>query len=97
MLPEGFTEKYQQLLGAEAEPFLASFQNQGYKGFRINPLKPNPQAVNLDLTQPVPMTQWGYYGAVNGRQVDHQAGYVYSQEPSAMLVGTVAAPTPGER
>lgn len=97
MLPEGFTEKYQQLLGAEAEPFLASFQNQGYKGFRINPLKPNPQAVNLDLTQPVPMTQWGYCGAVNGRQVDHQAGYVYSQEPSAMLVGAVAAPKPGER
>ncbi|MFL2028932.1 RsmF rRNA methyltransferase first C-terminal domain-containing protein [Loigolactobacillus zhaoyuanensis] len=97
MLPEGFTEKYQRLLGADAVPFLASFQVEGHKGFRLNPLKPNPQAVSLDLTQPVPTTQWGYYGAVKGRQVDHQAGYVYSQEPSAMLVGAVAAPQPGER
>ncbi|MFD0897888.1 RsmF rRNA methyltransferase first C-terminal domain-containing protein [Loigolactobacillus binensis] len=97
MLPEGFAAKYQQLLGAEAAPFLASFQKVGYKGFRLNPLKPNYQAVHLDLHQPVPQTKWGYYGAVKGRQVDHQAGYVYSQEPSAMLVGAVAAPQPGER
>ncbi len=97
MLPEGFAAKYQQLLGDEATAFLASFQASGDKGFRLNPLKPNPQAVALDLDQPVPRSQWGYYGAVKGRQVDHQAGYVYSQEPSAMLVGAVAAPQPGER
>ena len=98
MLPTGFEEKYQQLLGAtEAARFLASLQEPGYKGFRLNPLKPNPKQINLPLTQPVPLTRWGYYGSVHGRQVAHQAGYVYSQEPSAMLVGTVAAPQPGER
>lgn len=97
MLPEGFVKKYQQLLGAEAPAFFESFQQPRHKGFRINPLKPNPTEVALDLSKPVPYAKWGYYGAVNGRQVDHQAGYVYSQEPSAMYVAAIAAPQPGER
>ncbi|WP_125981605.1 RsmF rRNA methyltransferase first C-terminal domain-containing protein [Loigolactobacillus iwatensis] len=97
LLPEGFTQKYQRLLGDESVAFLASFNKTGYKGFRLNPLKSQPKQVNLDLTQPINYTQWGYFGSVNGRSVDHQAGYVYSQEPSAMYVGEVAAPRPGER
>lgn len=97
MLPEGFVKKYQQLLGTEAPAFFESFKQPSHKGFRINPLKPNPTDVILDLSRPVPYAKWGYYGAVNGRQVDHQAGYVYSQEPSAMYVAAIAAPKPGQR
>lgn len=97
MLPEGFVSKYQQLLGAQAPAFFESFKQPSHKGFRLNPLKPNPTAVALDLSRPVPYAKWGYYGTVNGRQVDHQAGYVYSQEPSAMYVAAIAAPEPGQR
>ncbi len=34
---------------------------------------------------------------MNGKSFLHQAGYEYSQEPSAMIVGTVAAAKPGEK
>ncbi len=46
-----------------------------------------PSPTDLDLTDPVPYTQWGYYGKVSGHSLDHQSGAVYSQEPSAMFVG----------
>lgn len=52
---------------------------------------------DLDLSDPVPYSQWGYYGKVAGHSLDHQSGAVYSQEPSAMFVGEVAAPKPGQR
>ncbi|MEO3201121.1 hypothetical protein ABHC27_10050, partial [Pediococcus acidilactici] len=38
-LPDGFKEKYQKLLGEEAQPFLASFDQAVEKDFRVNPLK----------------------------------------------------------
>ena len=34
---------------------------------------------------------------MNGKSFLHQAGYEYSQEPSAMIVGTAAAAKPGEK
>jgi NOL1/NOP2/sun family putative RNA methylase len=39
----------------------------------------------------------GYVGKVDGNGIAHVSGYVYSQEPSAQLVGTVAAAQPGMR
>ena len=38
-----------------------------------------------------------FLGTVNGKSFLHQAGYEYSQEPSAMIVGTAAAAKPGEK
>ncbi|WP_370629296.1 RsmB/NOP family class I SAM-dependent RNA methyltransferase [Lactobacillus sp. Sy-1] len=93
-LPEQFKLKYEKLLGDQAEAFFQSFEQPVNHAFRINPLKqhlPNEES----LSDPVPHCQWGYYGKVNGKSVDHQSGAVYSQEPSAMYVGEVAAPKPG--
>lgn len=94
MLPTGFKEKYQQLLGPQAEAFFASFEQPAFNGFRVNPLRPLAAHPSAD---PIPWSQWGYYGKVAGNSPAHVSGQVYSQEPSAQFVGTVAAPQPGER
>ncbi|KRM97510.1 23S rRNA m(5)C methyltransferase [Liquorilactobacillus aquaticus DSM 21051] len=96
-LPEGFVSKYQKILGDEAPAFFLSLAGEVKKGFRLNTLKDNPDDVALDLTNPIKYVPTGYYGEVSGRSLEHQAGYVYSQEPSAMYVGEVAAVVPGER
>lgn len=96
-LPEDFILKYQQLFEEpEATKFLASLETEPLHGFRINPLKQN-KPVQEDLSNPIMYSGWGYYGKVNGKTSDHQSGAVYSQEPSAMYVGEVAAPNLGEK
>ncbi len=79
-LPDGFKEKYQKLLGEEAQPFLASFDQTVEKGFRINPLKGTVKLHDHLIDQPISYSDWGYYGKVNGKTIDHQSGLVYSQE-----------------
>lgn len=39
--PEGFVEKYKEILGDEARDFLASFEEEAVSAFRVNPLNPN--------------------------------------------------------
>lgn len=96
-LPEEFKNKYRQLLGeTEAESFLASFSQPVHHGFRINPLKA-ALPVDVDLSHPLAHCRFGYAGDINGKTVAHQSGAVYSQEPSAMYVGEVAAPKHYER
>ena len=85
-LPQEFIEKYTKLLGDEAPTFLASFDQPSEKGFRINPLKNQFRQVQYPLTDPVEYTKSGYYGTVSGRSLEHQSGYVYSQDLSAMYV-----------
>lgn len=96
-LPEEFIEKYRRLLGDAAPAFLASFDQPSQGGFRVNPLKATPTATVDRATGKVPYVPTGYYGAVDGKSLDHVAGAIYSQEPSAMYVGEVVAPQPGER
>lgn len=80
-LPDGFATKYRALLGSEADAFLATFDEPATTGFRLNPLRPDPTNVALDLQAPISYSQWGYYGKVAGNAIDHVSGYVYSQEP----------------
>lgn len=37
--PKGFKEKYEQILGAEAADFFATFDEEPISAFRSNPLK----------------------------------------------------------
>ncbi|MDQ0552725.1 NOL1/NOP2/sun family putative RNA methylase [Enterococcus lactis] len=55
------------------------------------------QTYHSEELQPAPYSNEGFLGTVNGKSFLHQAGYEYSQEPSAMIVGTVAAAKPGEK
>lgn len=97
-LPTAFKEKYQKLLGDQASDFFAALQGSSQSGFRINPLKDGLPQASLDQAHGnVPGVATGYYGQVDGHSLDHVTGWVYSQEPSAMNVGEVVDPQPGER
>lgn len=96
-LPSEFINKYRQLLGDEAADFLAAFDEESWSGFRVNPLKAKPTATLATATGKVEYVPTGYRGPVNGKSLDHVAGAIYSQEPSAMYVGEVVDPQPGER
>ncbi|KRN33304.1 RsmB/NOP family class I SAM-dependent RNA methyltransferase [Weissella halotolerans] len=95
-LPTAFIEKYQTLLGPEAQSFLAALQAEPSKAYRINPLKEQSVA-DTDTAVPVPWSRFGYYGQIDGHSPAHTTGQVYSQEPSAQLVAELAAPKPGSR
>ena len=89
--PQGFKEKYDQLLGEEAEAFFQTFDEQAVSAYRTNPLK----AEQISGDAPIPGMPWSYYGKVSGKSVAHVTGLVYSQEPAAQMVAQVAHPKPG--
>ena len=89
--PEGFVEKYEEILGDEARDFLASFEEEAVSAFRVNPLKEAP----VSFSDAIPQTPWGHYGKVSGKSPEHATGLVYSQEPAAQMVAQVAQPSPG--
>ena len=91
--PSDFIEKYKDLLGAEAEEFFTSFDQEAVSAYRINPLKKQQK----DYPDPIPGTPWGHYGKISGKSSDHATGLVYSQEPAAQMVVQVAAPSKGSR
>ena len=86
--PQGFKEKYYQLLGEEAEAFFQTFDEQAVSAYRTNPLK----AEQIIGDAPIPGMPWSYYGKVSGKSVAHVTGLVYSQEPAAQMVAQVAHP-----
>lgn len=99
-LPQDFKDKYTALLGEnEAQLFFESLETQHeQKAFRTNRLKPTVPLENwfFDDLQPAPYSKDGWLHAVSGKSPLHQAGYVYSQEPSAMIVASIADVKPGE-
>ena len=76
---------------------MASLDEKSVIGFRLNPLKRHYKDVDYDLTASVPFAQDGFIGKVSGRSLEHQAGYVYSQDLSAMYVAAVANAQPGDK
>lgn len=96
-LPDAFINKYRRLMGeTEANAFFDAMNGQAISGWRANPLKSGLPAL-AERAEPVPGVANGYYGKVDGHSLDHVTGWVYSQEPSAMNVGQVLDPQPGER
>lgn len=90
-LPQAFIEKYKKLLKEDYHDFLVSFDQPPVAGFRSNPLKEG----QMSFEHPIADTNWGYYGKVSGKSIEHVTGLVYSQEPAAQMVGQVAHPKPG--
>ena len=89
--PQGFKEKYTQLLGEEAMAFFQTFDEPAVSAYRTNPLK----AEQIRGDEPIPGMPWSYYGKVSGKSIAHVTGLVYSQEPAAQMVAQVAHPKPG--
>lgn len=100
-LPKTFKNKYCELLASDYDTFADTLQaGDVVSGFRVNPLKPDWQTFDQRMQERFtvsPYAPHSCYGKVNGNSPEHRAGYVYSQEPSASLVGTVADAKPGER
>jgi NOL1/NOP2/sun family putative RNA methylase len=103
MLPTGFTERMEQLLGDEAQVLLSALSQPAVTGLRVNTLKLTAEIFarlsgwSLD---PVPWSTHGF--VVNetivrpGAHPYHPAGLYYLQEPSAMSVAEALSPQPGE-
>lgn len=90
-LPTDFTEKYTDLLAAEAPAFFETFEEEAVAAFRTNPLKESQKK----FPNKIPHMDWSYYGKVSGKSPEHVTGLVYSQEPAAQIVGQVASPQKG--
>ena len=111
-LPEEYLSRMSELLKDEYEAFLSSYTEERTYGLRINPLKvdlEDAEKIKAILTQPgsgidpadrVTWCNEGYYykeDSCPGRSPYHEAGAYYIQEPSAMAVGVLLDPQPGER
>jgi len=101
-LPQHFLDKMQGLLGDDYEKFLASYEEDKVQGLRVNPLKTSIQqflhSAPFELTN-VPWIEEGFYYNKEdrpGKHPYHEAGLFYIQEPSAMAVGALVDPQPGE-
>ena len=101
-LPPEFLERMEKMLGEEYPAFLASYGEDRIGGLRINGLKADEKTLDRLASwklSPVPWCPSGYYYQEGrpGLHPWHEAGLYYIQEPSAMIVGELAACRPGER
>ena len=102
-LPQQFKERMQQLLGAEYEEFIASYEREKRSGLRVNTLKLTPeefQANSPFALEAIPWAKDGFYygsGERPGKHPYHDAGLYYIQEPSAMAAVKLCPPEPGQR
>jgi NOL1/NOP2/sun family putative RNA methylase len=101
-LPFDFIEKMKNLLGEEYDDFLKSYEAPKVQGLRVNTLKISVEEflkINPFNLHRVPWAKEGfYYGGEDrpGKHPYHECGLYYIQEPSAMAVGTLLDPKPGE-
>lgn len=111
MLPEKFLDRMKEMLGAEYEEFVQSFENDKYQALRVNPLKKkvsadgqscdaNVEDLQLFHLTPVSWEENGFYYTKEdqpGKHAYHEAGVYYIQEPSAMAVVPLLEACPGEK
>ena len=102
-LPEDFKIKMKALLKDEYEAFIQSYEEGKQQGLRINTLK---VSINDFLQkspfqlEKIPWVKEGFFYKEDerpGKHPYHEAGLYYIQEPSAMAVGELVDPQPGEK
>ncbi len=98
-----FLNKMKRLFPDEYAAFVATYDLPTHLGLRVNSLKIVPEEfLNLwpFVTLPVGEHESAGYIVANdgkpGQHPYHAAGLFYVQEPSAMVVGSVVDPQPGE-
>lgn len=100
-LPEDYVKQMRELLGEEAEAFLASYGEPKRTAIRLNGLKERPGGeAFVRGRDAVPWADGAYYTDENERPGKHPyyyAGLYYIQEPSAMLPAKLLDPQPGHR
>lgn len=103
MLPQEFETRMKQMLGAEYEAFIQSYDREKQQALRLNPLKTT--AADFLKQAPftlrkVPWAEEGYYYSSTdtpGKHPYHDAGVYYIQEPSAMAPAEYLEAMPGEK
>ena len=103
-LPSAFVNRMYALLGHDANAFLDGFSLSPRPGLRVNTLKTSPgifRSLSPFSLQPVPWCAEGYLvddaeRSRPGRHPHHAAGLYYLQDASAMAVGVMLDPQPGE-
>jgi NOL1/NOP2/sun family putative RNA methylase len=102
-LPAQFLRRMEHLLGDEYAAFDRSYTLPAASGLRVNLLKVTPAEIQTRLPyQLTPLAGCPEGFLVEGegqpgKHPYHAAGLYYLQDPSAMLVGIVVDPQPGER
>ncbi|WP_374722584.1 RsmF rRNA methyltransferase first C-terminal domain-containing protein [Peribacillus tepidiphilus] len=102
-LPKDFIVKMKGLLKDEYEAFIKSYEENKSQGLRVNTLK-----VSIDeflekspfKLEKIPWVKEGFFYKDEerpGKHPYHEAGLYYIQEPSAMAVGEMMDPQPGEK
>jgi 16S rRNA C967 or C1407 C5-methylase (RsmB/RsmF family)/NOL1/NOP2/fmu family ribosome biogenesis protein len=92
----------QSRLGDESAAFLAALHQPARAGLRVNMLKLSPQAFQALSPWALETVPWCDSGFLlgdeshSGTHAYHAAGLYYLQEPSAMAVGSLVDPQPGE-
>lgn len=102
-VPKDFQVKMESLLKDEYEDFLKSYEENKNQGLRVNTLKLTI-AEFLEKSpftlERIPWVKEGFYYRQEdrpGKHPYHEAGLYYIQEPSAMAVGALLNPKPGEK
>ncbi|QXM05454.1 RsmF rRNA methyltransferase first C-terminal domain-containing protein [Crassaminicella indica] len=101
-LPNDFKEKMKILLKEEYKKFIESYNDPKTQGLRVNTLKiacKDFEKISPFSLKKVSWAEEGFYHEVDkpGKHPYHEAGLYYIQEPSAMAVGALLDPQPGER
>lgn len=103
-LPDKFIIYMRDMLGTEAEQFIACYTQPHYRGIRLNPLKCSESTLKMSLPFSItsaPFSRYSYYIPQQAEKVGslamHHAGAFYSQEPSAASAVTVLNPQPGDK
>ena len=102
-LPSKFTDEMKEMLGDEFDDFLASYDEDYYRGIRCNTLKITPSEFEKKVpfvSEKVEWVQNGYYTSEDEQPAKHPyyfAGLYYIQEPSAMMPASQLPVEPGDR
>lgn len=102
-LPSKFIDEMKEMLGDEFNDFLASYDEDYYRGIRCNTLKITPSEFEKKVpfvSEKVDWVQNGYYTSEDEQPAKHPyyfAGLYYIQEPSAMMPASQLPVEPGDR
>ena len=102
-LPSSFTSSMKQLLGAEYDDFLNTYNEKPFSGIRFNDLKVNEGDIKKLLASSCERIPWvnnGYYIKSEkeySKNPAYFAGLYYIQEPSAMTPASLLGTKPGDR
>ncbi|MBQ8717374.1 MAG: SAM-dependent methyltransferase [Clostridia bacterium] len=102
MIPEKFTDRMREMLGADFAAFEAALEAPAIRALRVNTIKTNSEKLIPLLPfspNPLPFAPDAYYAPEDkvGALPAHHAGMFYMQDPSAICTVCAAMPKKGIR